>query len=116
MRSIMHSLPEEDIAGLHLVTTDLPIGNETRIRAGQVPSWLSSQQSCSTHLTLHHHWDLFKLRPTPNHELDSRIWRANALPSFNSIGIESQMVSLVPELTDTILYVRTLFTLIDIRS
>lgn len=107
MRSIIQSLPEEDIAGLHLITTDLPIGNETEIRAGQVPSWLGEQSNCKPQINLHHHWNLFKMRPSAASETLERNWRAEALPSFNSIGIESQIVTLASQLTDTILYVRS---------
>lgn len=101
----MHSLPAGDIAGLHLVSTDLPTNDGTR--AGQVPLWFKAEETCAPHVQVHHHWDLFKMRTGVNaREEEATQWREKALPSFNSIGIESQLVSLAPQLTNTILYVR----------
>jgi hypothetical protein len=98
----MHSLREEDLADLHLVTGDLPAGE---MRIGQMPTWLDRNKSCSTHLQVHHHWDIFKMRIRNVLEPEAKVWRENILPTFNSIAIESQLVTLAPQLTDTALYV-----------
>jgi hypothetical protein len=102
MRSVMHSLREEDLADLHLVTGDLPAGE---MRIGQMPTWLDRNKSCSTHLQVHHHWDIFKMRDQNVLEPEAKVWREGILPTFNSIAIESQLVTLAPQLTDTALYV-----------
>jgi hypothetical protein len=98
----MRSLHPEEIADLHLITGDLPAGD---MRIGQMPTWLDPQNTCSTHLRVHHHWEIFKMRMRGVVEPEAAAWRNNILPTFNSIGIETQLVTLAPELTDTILYV-----------
>jgi hypothetical protein len=112
MRSIMKSLRQEEIANLHLVTGDLPLRTEDGIpagdiRIGQVPTWLDLQKVCSTTLRVHHHWDIFKMRVQGAIERNAKVWRESSLPTFNSIAIETQLVTLASELTDTILYVRS---------
>lgn len=110
LRSVMNSLRQEEIADLHLITGDLPLGdNDNAIehkRMGQKPIWLDLRKTCPTKLNLHHHWDLFKMRVSGATELEASSWRDRILPTFNSIGIETQLVTLAPELTDTFLYVR----------
>ncbi|KIM72381.1 hypothetical protein PILCRDRAFT_741928 [Piloderma croceum F 1598] len=101
LRSVIHSLREEDLADLHLVTGDLPAGE---MRIGQMPTWLDRNKSCSTHLQVHHHWDIFKMRSQNVLEPKAKVWRESILPTFNSIAIESQLVTLAPQLTDTALY------------
>ncbi|KZP18337.1 hypothetical protein FIBSPDRAFT_594037 [Athelia psychrophila] len=115
----MKALPAESIAGLHVVTTDLPMSSEdVGTRYGQVPEWLNRTHaedgSCAPAVHMHHHWDLFKMRThagqstagnvTEEGEARAEAWRERVLPSFNSIGIESQLVSLAPQLSNTILY------------
>lgn len=104
----MKSFKPDEIAGLHVVTTDLPIENDTRVtttREGQVPSWLNLNPSCLPAIQFHHHWQLFKVRGRQTSERIARIWRETVLPTFNSIGIETQIPTLAPNLTETILYV-----------
>jgi hypothetical protein len=106
----MNSLRQEEIADLHLITGDLPLrDNDSAIdlkRMGQKPTWLDLRKICPTKLNLHHHWDLFKMRMQGVTELEASNWRDRILPTFNSIGIETQLVTLAPELTDTFIYVR----------
>jgi hypothetical protein len=106
LRSILRAFHPEEIAGLHLVTTDLPRNTTGGMRVGQVPTWLNLESHCIPHIYLHHHSQIFKLRGQEARDRDAATWREHVLPSFNSIGIESQLVTLAPELTDTILYVR----------
>ena len=101
----MAALPAAAVAGLHVVSADLPLPDGTR--AGQVPTWLVSQDGCTPRLEMHHHWDLFKMRTNgTGDEEEARAWRESALPNFNSMGIETQLVSLAPRLSQTIIYVR----------
>lgn len=108
MRSAFRSLRQEDLADLHLVTTDLPLDQDTSIRIGQTPGWLSLYGECTPRVRAHYHWELFKARGGEINEEQAETWRERALPTFNSIGIESQLVTLAPELTDTMLYVSEL--------
>ncbi|KAF7968346.1 hypothetical protein HWV62_30941 [Athelia sp. TMB] len=103
LRSVMAALPAAAVAGLHVVSTDLPLPDGTR--AGQVPTWLAPQDGCAPRLEMHHHWDLFKMRTNgTGDEEEARAWRERALPSFNSMAIETQLVSLAPRLSQTIIY------------
>ena len=107
----MGSLRQEEIADLHLITGDFPLRDNGSFsveqkRMGQKPTWLDLQKVCSTSLRLHHHWELFKMRVQGITEPDANTWREKTLPTFNSIGIETQLVTLAPEMTDTFLYVR----------
>jgi len=99
----MHSLRQEELADLHLVTGDLPAGER---RIGQMPTWFDREKNCSTHLQVHHHWEIFKVRSQDILEPEAKTWRESVLPTFNSIAIESQLITLAPQLTDTTLYVR----------
>ncbi|BGP36590.1 hypothetical protein JCM10449v2_000491 [Rhodotorula kratochvilovae] len=82
---------------LHLVSTDLPANkllrdmldgtpaaNLTRVvdatRVGQVPTWLDRSANASPPLEVHHHSSMFEDRA--------------ALPTFNSLSIESQLPNL----------------------
>lgn len=109
LRSVMHSIRQEEVADFHLVTGDLPLRDAGgiqvgQVRIGQVPTWLNSQKSCPTRLRVHHHWELFKMRVQDTVEPEANTWRERVLPSFNSIGIETQLVTLAPELNDAIIY------------
>ncbi|KZP14786.1 hypothetical protein FIBSPDRAFT_959374 [Athelia psychrophila] len=100
-------------------------------RLGQVPTWLNldlagggdEEGLCMNGpgVSVHHHWALFKQRagsvgPSANgdeawetaREKEADEWRDSVLPTFNSIGIETQMGTLAPRLRDTFLYVRFL--------
>lgn len=94
---------------MHLITTDLPVDEGKRV--GQIPNWLNLDALCAPSITIHHHWHLFKSRGREHSEQQARIWKENVLPTFNSIGIETQLTTLAPSLTDTFIYVRytTLF-------
>lgn len=109
LRSVMDSLRLEEVEDFHLVTTDLPLRDANGLlvdqtRIGQVPTWLNLQKHCPFRLHVHHHWDLFKMRKQNVTEPQAEKWRQNILPTFNSIGIESQLATLVPEMNDNILY------------
>ncbi|KAF7966442.1 hypothetical protein HWV62_38384 [Athelia sp. TMB] len=110
LRSVMAALPAAAVAGLHVVSTDLPLPDGTR--AGQVPTWLAPQDGCVPRLEMHHHWDLFKMRTNGTGDEDeARAWRERVLPSFNSMAIETQLVSLAPRLSQTIIYLNDDFFL-----
>ena len=145
LRSVMHSLGQDEIADVHVLTGDLPLdttqtnitdlpqdpttttttthnltaplqdtalnlNNTTTMgpsmRIGQVPAWLGLHKTCETPFRVHHHWDVFKMRDRGAGEAQAAAWRKNTLPSFNSIGIETQLVALAPELSDDVIYVR----------
>lgn len=108
MRSVVASLPPGEVAGLHLITTDLPLVNTTRRRIGQIPTWLDVETVCTPHIYTHHHWELYKSRGRGHNETEALAWKSEILPTFNSIGIETQLPSLAPELTDTFIYVSVL--------
>ena len=81
MRSVVRSFHPNELDKLHLVTTDLPFD--------RIP----------------HHWELFRQHRAIN--ADENEWRANILPTSNSIGIEAQLVSLAPKMDDIFIYVRS---------
>lgn len=87
-------------------------------RMGQIPTWLNlDAEACAggPGVQMHHHWDLFKMRAAEAAETErareeqekaAGVWRDAVLPSFNSIGIETQLVTLASKMRDTFLYVR----------
>lgn len=102
MRSVVRSFHPNELDKLHLITTDLPFNRNTRL--GQLPTWFMVDQTCTLRIKAHHHWNLFRQYGAINTDEDD--WKASILPTFNSIGIEAQLVSLAPEMGDIFIYVR----------
>ena len=105
MRSVVRSFHPNELDKLHLVTTDLPFDRIPNTRLGQLPTWFREDEPCTPRIELHHHWELFRQhRPI---KADEDEWKASILPTFNSIGIEAQLVSLAPKMGDIFIYVRS---------
>lgn len=90
LRSVLRNLPANLLRGFYLYTSDLP---STEGRKGLLPSWLStsmSQQSILVQPIFPH--QVFKSSAS---RLLAEVnqWRQDALPTFNSMAIESQFPS-----------------------
>lgn len=127
MRSLYQSFGPEAIAKMHILASAYPLPDQTvaelasrqttqhrnktaPIMSGQVPYWLNATMDPhESRIDLHHDADFFRPMQlaSPDRQLtatDIDTWRAETLPSFNSLAVESQLYNLPRASSDQIVY------------
>ena len=104
MQSVVSSFHLYEVDQLHVVTTNLQFDHVPNTRLGELPTWSGADQPCTPRIELHHHRELFRQHGAINTDEDE--WKVGILPTFNSIGIEVQLVSLAPKMGDIFTCVR----------
>ncbi|TKY86618.1 hypothetical protein EX895_004257 [Sporisorium graminicola] len=100
-----YPLPESAAEGVAI-----PPGKGGKVMVGQVPYWLNvSAGGAEVGVELHHDAEYFRpmQRSGEQHLLtsdDVDTWRAQTLPSFNSLAVESQLFNLPNASSDQLVY------------
>ncbi|GAK63288.1 uncharacterized protein PAN0_003c1492 [Moesziomyces antarcticus] len=119
MRSLYHSFGGHSIGKMHIMASAYPLPQEavsslgassnTTLYAGQIPYWLNASSDTQQDKIQVHH-DAAYFRPMqlddPNKlsPADVDAWRAQTLPSFNSLAVESQLFNVPGTSSDQLVY------------
>ncbi|CBQ71672.1 conserved hypothetical protein [Sporisorium reilianum SRZ2] len=113
MRSVWQSWGEGSVAKMHILASAYPVPEGSvaagrsgeRVMLGQVPYWLNVSEA---KIELHHDAEYFRpmqragAHPLTTKDIDA--WRAQTLPSFNSLAVESQLFNLPRAASDQLVY------------
>ena len=111
MRSALSSLGNNTMQRLHVLASAYHMPNDSMSvsMVGQVPAWLDKDEALSMdgRVVLHHDADFFRLTrdeaivSTP---AEMAKWHQAAIPSFNSLAVESQIMNIEGTTSDQLVY------------
>ncbi|THY01187.1 hypothetical protein D6D03_05982 [Aureobasidium pullulans] len=110
MRSALTSLGGDTMRRLHILASAYPHSNGSdEVMAGQIPYWLENHKALTnkTRIVLHHDADYFKLIEKPGTNFTSwerGEWKEAAIPTFNSLAVESQIQNIEDTSSDQLVY------------